>query len=202
MYQLEIPLNTPLYRDLRAGTLAEPPPSWDVKRARVKAAFERLEQAGYLVRSAYAAVRDPRRHRFVYQDAQYHGADLLSLGAASFSYLGGVHAQNKASLRSYLEAVSNDELPLGRAHSLTDDERLIREFVLQLKLGRADADYFLTKFRVDIRQRFIEPLTSMAQSGWLTIDDDGVTMTRGGLIRVDRLIPEFYSAGYKDVRYS
>lgn len=202
IYQLEIPHNTPLYRDLRDGSLAEPPPSWDVKRARVQTAFERLEQAGYSVRSAYAAVRNPQRHRFVYQDAQYHGADLLGLGVASFSYLGGVHAQNKASLRSYLEAVSDGALPLGRAHALSEDERLIREFVLQLKLGRARADYFLTKFGVDIRQRFIEPLTRMTQSGWLTIDDHGVSMTRRGLIRIDRLIPEFYPPRHQDVRYS
>ena len=79
---------------------------------------------------------------------------------------------------------------------------MIREFVLQLKLGRAGADYFLTKFGVDIRQRFVEPLTSMTQSGWLTIDESGVTMTRRGLIRIDRLIPGFYPPRHRDVRYS
>ena len=79
---------------------------------------------------------------------------------------------------------------------------MIREFVLQLKLGRAGADYFLAKFGVDIRQRFVEPLTRMTQSGWLTIDESGITMTRRGLIRIDRLIPEFYPPRHQDVRYS
>ena len=34
-------------------------------------------------------LRDPERHRFVYQDAQYRGNDLLGIGVSSFSYLDG-----------------------------------------------------------------------------------------------------------------
>ena len=84
IYQLEIPHNTPLYRALRNGT-GEAPASWKVKRERLKEGFARLEAAGYTLRSAYTAVRDPARHHFIYQDEQYRGADLLGLGASAFS---------------------------------------------------------------------------------------------------------------------
>jgi oxygen-independent coproporphyrinogen-3 oxidase len=141
IYQLEIPHNTPLYRVSRDG---EPPatiPSWHKKRFRLARCFERLESAGYSIRSAYAAVRDPHRHRFVYQDQQYRGADLLGVGVSSFSYLAGVHHQNKIDYDSYVETVSNGEFPVLRAHRLRSNEQLVREFVLQFKLGRLNS-YF------------------------------------------------------------
>lgn len=202
IYQLEIPRNTPLYHDLSGGELPELPPSWQVKHARLGRAFRRLEQAGYVIRSGYTAVRDPHRHRFLYQDSQYRGADLLGLGAASFSYLAGVHSQNKASLPSYLNAVAANELPLGRARKLSEEERLIREFILQLKLGSVRSSYFRTKFGVDICEKMADPLARMSQAGWLTVNSDGVTPTRAGLTRIDRLIPEFYLPQHRAVRYS
>ena len=46
------------------------------------------------------------------------------------------------------------------------DERLIREFILQLKLGRTSCDYFQKKFGVDVRQRFAQPLQTLAGLGF------------------------------------
>ncbi len=111
IYQLEIPLNTPLSKSMRASVLAQPPASWDVKHARLAAAMARLEAAGYTIRSAYSAVLDPARHPFVYQDAQYHGADLVGIGASAFSHLSGVNQQNLASLAAYLDASARDQPP-------------------------------------------------------------------------------------------
>ncbi len=206
VYQLEIPRNTPLFRNSCQG---EPPaetpasiPSWPVKRRRLARSFERLEAAGYTIRSAYSAARDPERHRFVYQDAQYRGADLLGIGVSSFSYLSGVHYQNRTDHDSYLESVGQATLPVGRAHRLRADERLVREFVLQLKLGRAEAVYFADKFGVDILERFKNPLRACAERGWLVLDATGVCVTREGLLRIDRLLPAFYLSRHRGVRYS
>jgi oxygen-independent coproporphyrinogen-3 oxidase len=202
IYQLEIPLNTPLYRSLRGGIVQSRPATWDVKRSRLQKAFARLESAGYSLRSAYTAARDPERHRFVYQDAQYRGADVLGLGASSFSYLSGIHFQNLSSFTSYIECLEQDRLPLERAYALSVGEQLTREFVLQLKLGRAEAAHFRSKFGVDISERFSEPLSRLARQKWLTFDEDGVSLTRLGLLRVDRLIPAFYQPEHSGTRYS
>ena len=215
IYQLEIPQNTPLFRTTRAistnalerwgDSQHAPPaviPSWSMKRARLARCFARLEAAGYAIRSAYAAVRDPDRHRFVYQDAQYHGTDLLGIGLSSFSYLAGVHYQNKIDYDAYVQSVGNGELPVLRAHRLGAKERLIREFVLQLKLGQVDAAYFEKKFGTDIIERFKNPLRQYAERGWLVIDATGVRVTREGLVRIDRLLPAFYLFRHRGVRYS
>ncbi len=202
VYQLEIPLNTPLYRSMLEDELAPDNASWAGKRESLHFCFARLEEAGYAVRSAYASVRDPIKHLFVYQDEQYRGADLLGLGLASFSYIDGMHFQNRTSLAKYAEDIRRGERPIERAYMLNDEERMIREFILQLKLGSIESSYFRNKFGVDIVDRFAQPIEHLRQHGWLTYDDCGVRLTRDGLLQVDRLIPMFYLPKHKNLRYS
>jgi oxygen-independent coproporphyrinogen-3 oxidase len=192
IYQLEIPRNTPLFRSLENGTLTAPPASWTIKRDRLRTAMAMLNQAGYTQRSAYTAVKDPLRHRFDYQDEQYRGCDLLGIGTSSFSYLGGVHFQNVAELESYLSAVKEGRFPLFRGYALSAEEQMVREFVLQLKLGRVEHDYFLRKFGVSIADRFQAPLAAAMSRGWLSWESDDIVVSREGLLRVDRMLPLFY----------
>jgi len=201
IYQLEIPPNTPLYRAVGDRTLDGTLPSWEVKRGRLHQAFARLEAAGYTLRSAYTAVRDIDRHRFLYMEEQYRGSDLLGIGVSSFSYLNGVHQQNLAAFEPYMRSLRAGTLPLGRAYVLNDEERVVREFVLGLKLGRVEQAYFRDKFGVQVDRRFAEPLSRLSAEGWLTIDPTAITLTRQGLLRVDRMIPSFYLPAHRGVPY-
>ncbi len=206
LYQLEIPENTPLYRLLRADGTAEAAPDrpapWERKHERLADGFDRLEAEGYTVVSGYAAIRDPERHRFVYQEDQYRGADLLGLGAGSFSYLGGVHQQNRATLDGYLEEVSAERLPLERAYALSAEERMVRELVLQLKLGRVDVRALAAKFGSDPLAPIADTLDRFREAGWLEVTPDALTLTREGRVRVDRLLPALYLPRHRVERYS
>ncbi|MHB8520326.1 MAG: coproporphyrinogen-III oxidase family protein [Limisphaerales bacterium] len=202
IYQTEIPYNTQLYRDWKAGCLPAPPISWPAKRARLRHAFTELKGAGYTVVSAYSAVKDPQRHRFLYQDYLWRGGDMLGLGVASFGYFGGVHFQNEAVLEDYKERVRQGSLPLQRAFRLSPEDQLVREFILQLKLGAVDAAEFRQKFNVDIIHIFAQPLRQLAAEGWLSYSDAGVGLTLEGLLCVDRLLPHFYDPRYHTTRYS
>lgn len=206
IYQLEIPLNTPLYRSLegehdRAGREPAPAP-WPVRRARLQRGFELLERAGYTVRSAYTAVKSPRKQGFVYQDEQYRGADLLGLGASSFSCLGGIQQQNVAALDGYLRRVGAGELPLWRGYAMSAEERLVREFVLQLKLGRVDFAALPSAPGANVTERFRPALADLVDRRLAAVDARGVTLTREGLLQVDRLVPSFYLPRHRELRYS
>ena len=197
LYQLEIPHNTPLYRSLNADAAAASLPTWETKRRRLGQAFDRLEQEGYSIRSGYTAVRDPERHEFLYQDLQYKGADLVGIGASSFSFINGVHQQNIADLDEYLAAASPYDLPLWRAYALDQREQMVREFVLQLKLGSVDTAYFETRFGIDPRKEFEVELSSLHEKGWLTAKGQVLRLTRDGLVRVDALLDRFYSSTHR-----
>ncbi len=132
---MELPYNTTISRDLlkHGGQFEDPVAQWSVKRRWVAEAFEALERAGYTIGSAYTAVKDPAKARFLYRDRLWQGADMVGLGVASFGHINGVHVQNVDTWETYSAAIDRGEIPLGRAYRPTAEERMIREFVLQLK---------------------------------------------------------------------
>lgn len=203
IYQMEVPYNTTIYKEMKAaGKLAAPVADWETKREWVDYAFGELEKAGYQVASAYTAVKNKATTRFVYRDRLWAGADLLALGVASFGHIGGTHYQNHHDFDPYLARLQNGELPVYRALTPTGDERLIREFVLQLKLGQVEAAYFLNKFGVDVLRRFEAPLQSLKDWGFLSIVDGHIALNREGLLQVDRLLHEFFLPQHRNARYA
>ncbi len=203
IYQMEVPFNTTIHQRMRAaGELAAPVADWETKRRWVREAFAALEEAGYTVGSAYTAVKDPVRAQFLYRDHLWRGADLLSLGVASFSHLSGGHLQNEKDFEVYASRIARGELPIHRGYLLNPDERLIREVILQFKLGRVSVGYFQEKFGVDIRERFEQPLASLRGDGFLLESCGTLTLTRDGLLQVDRLLERFFSPIHRNARYT
>ena len=90
---------------------------------------------------------------------------MAGLGVASFGHVNGVHVQNKDTWETYSEAIDRGELPLARAYRPTDDERMRRELVLQMKLGRLRPAYFAEKYGVDILADFASAVRVAARRG-------------------------------------
>ena len=205
IYQMELPYNTTISANLLKGTgqFTETVAPWSAKRRWVREAFEALERAGYHVGSAYTAVKDRSTARFVYRDRLWEGADLIGLGVASFGHINGVHVQNLDTWETYSAAIERGDLPLGRGYRPTPEERMIREFVLQLKRGWVRPPDFARKYGVDVRERFAEALDSLAAEGWLASSTPGrIELTREGLLRVDSLLPRFFLAEHTGIRYT
>ena len=121
---------------------------------------------------------------------------------ASFGHLNGVHYQNQHEFDPYVERVQRGEFPVFRALTPTGDERLIREFILQLKLGRVSREAFGRKFGVDPAERFADPIGRLRDWGFLAVDGDRVTINREGLLQVDRLLHEFFLPEHRGTRYA
>jgi oxygen-independent coproporphyrinogen-3 oxidase len=202
---MELPYNTTITKDIlqKTGQMTGTVAGWEVKRRWVAETFDALERAGYHIGSAYTAVKDPSKTKFLYRDRLWQGADMAGLGVASFGHVNGVHVQNKDTWETYSEAIDRGELPLARAYRPTDDERLRRELVLQMKLGRLRPAYFAEKYHVDILSEFAAPFESLRREGYLTqADGDGVTLSRDGLLRVDSLLPRFFRPEHTNIRYT
>ena len=205
IYQMELPFNTTISSDMLKGTgrFADHVASWSTKRRWVDEAFHALQDAGYTVGSAYTAVKNPEKTKFIYRDRLWQGADLVGLGVASFGHLNGVHMQNLDTWEKYSAKIRQDELPLGRAYRPDKEERLIRELVLQLKLGRVRPPYFSEKYGIDILERFAQPIASLAGSGYIAeASREVISLTRAGLLRVDALLPRFFQPQHAGIRYT
>ncbi|HEY3862606.1 MAG TPA: coproporphyrinogen-III oxidase family protein [Verrucomicrobiae bacterium] len=203
IYQMEIPYNTDIYQEMKAtGKLVAPVADWETKRAWVAWAFAELERVGYTIGSAYTAVKDKARTRFIYRDRLWAGADLVGLGVASFGHLQGTHCQNLHEFEPYVKAVQAGKLPVYRALTPAADERLIREFVLQLKLGRTESGYFMKKFGVNVLERFAQPLRVLRDWGFAEVEGEAIVLNRDGLLQVDRLLHEFFLPQHRNARYA
>jgi oxygen-independent coproporphyrinogen-3 oxidase len=158
----------------------------------VSYAFSELERAGYTIASAYTAVKNPATTRFVYRDQLWRGADMIGLGVASFSHVSGTHYQNEHDWDPYINKVQQGRFPIWRALTPSPEERMIREFILQMKLGHVDSEYFRQKFDVDVQRRFDAPLKQMEAQGFLKLDTQSLKLSRDGLLQVDRLLHQFF----------
>jgi oxygen-independent coproporphyrinogen III oxidase len=186
IYQLEVPPSTLLSREAGSVELL----SWPEKRARAARAFELFEAAGYRVSSAYTVVRGDAT--FAYRDHLWTGADLLGLGVSAFSQVQGAHFQDEKDLAAWQARVEAGERPLQRGYAMSDDERLVREFILQLKLGRVEFERLKGRFGIDPAVRFADGLAALARAGLATVGEEAVVLGRDALLRVDSLLPLFY----------
>lgn len=203
IYQMELPHNTTISSEMKmAGTTVAPVADWKTKREWVNYAFAELEKAGYGITSAYTAARNPERTRFLYSDFLWSGADMIGLGVASFSHVGGTHFQNEGDFEAYISKLQAGTLPIYRALTTSPEERLIRELILQMKLGHVQRTYFQGKFGVDIQQRFAQPLRDLEHRGLLALDETGVRLNREGLLQVDGLLHEFFLPQHRNARYT
>jgi oxygen-independent coproporphyrinogen-3 oxidase len=203
IYQMEVPYNTGIYQQMKAdGKLVAPVADWETKRRWVNYAYGEFEKMGYTVTSATTVVKDPAKVKFRYREGLFSGADILSIGVASFGYLNGVHYQNHHDFAPYVERVQRGELPIHRALTPSADERLIREFILQLKLGEVSRAHFQHKFGIDPAVRFAESLLRLKDCGFLTQEGDQYRINREGLLQIDKLLHDFFLPEHRGARYT
>ncbi|MDF1823749.1 MAG: coproporphyrinogen-III oxidase family protein [Verrucomicrobiales bacterium] len=203
IYQMEIPYNTTIFKDMKeSGRISAPVADWPTKRAWVDWAYNRFEEAGYTVNSAYTVVKDPEKTKFVYRDSLWEGADLLSAGVASFGHFGGVHYQNQADVGPYMTEVDSGQLPIFRAYPTNHEERFIREFVLQLKLGLVHPSYFKEKYGEDVMARFPAELARLEADGYFSFGEDEIRVSREGMLQIDVLLHGFFLEQHRDARYT
>ena len=202
IYQMEVPYNTTLVKEMKIhGQNVAPVADWQTKRHWVDYAFDEMEKSGYSVASAYAAVKNPSKTKFLYRDLLWTGADMIGLGVASFSHIGGTHFQNRHEFETYMAALDEGKLPIHRALTPTSEERMIRELILQMKLGHVRRPYFQQKFGIDPGERFSEPLADLKNRGFVAIDRENLRLSREGLLQVDKLLHEFFLPQHRNARY-
>jgi oxygen-independent coproporphyrinogen III oxidase len=202
IYQMELPFNTVYSKDILGKHTETLVADWPTKRAWVDYAFDELCAVGYSVSSAYTLVKDKSKVNFSYRDNLWRGSDLLATGVASFGHISGVHYQNLSEWPQYVGALDRGELPLWRGMQPTEHQRLVREMILQLKTGQLDAGYFRRKFGVEILDQWRDVWQEYAGEEWLSTEGDQIQLTRAGLLQVDALLPAFFEAEHRGVRYT
>ena len=202
IYQMELPYNTLISRDILQKGIESPIADWTTKRNWLNYAFEEFLKHGYEIAGTDIVATRKKTCRFIYRDALWHGGDMIGLGVSSFSHFAGVNFQNAHNFEEYVRIINEGRLPIYRAVSLTPKQRLIREMVLQLKTGTLDTSYFQEKFAVDVWQEF-QPVYEELQAKQLVERNNGtIRLTRPGLLVVDHFLLDFFEPELRTVRYA
>jgi len=202
IYQMELPYNTVISREMIEKGLDSPVADWPTKRRWLDYAFEEFEKRGYRVASAYTLATTKKPCRFIYTDALWRGGDMIGLGVSSFSHFGGVNFQNAHSFEEYIQLLDADRLPLYRALPLTARQNLIREMILQLKTGAIQTEYFSQKFDVDVWEEFHSTYSRLEREGLLALDNGAISLTRRGILEVDTFLSDFFEPELRTARYA
>ena len=112
-----------------------------------------------------------------------------------------VRKDGKFSVEEYLALIETNQLPLLRALTLTEKQKLIRELILQLKTGAVELAYFKNKFGVDLWKEFEPVFDSLRRDGFLDRGLERISLTRKGLLQVDHFLSDFFEPELKAVRY-
>jgi len=202
IYQMELPYNTTISRDILKNGLESPIAGWTIKRHWLDYAFEQFLAHDYEIAGTDIVATKKKTCRFIYRDALWHGGDMIGIGVSSFSHFGGVNFQNAHNFEEYVRILNEDRLPLLRAVSLTPKQRLIREMVLQLKTGALDAAYFSKKFGVDVWNEFRPVYEGLEEKNLLERQNGDIVLTRRGYLEVDSFLPDFFEPELRTVRYA
>jgi len=202
MYQMELPFNTIISKEMRESGVASPVADWATKRRWADEAINRMLGEGYQISSGNELVRSLDTDHFVYRDNLFRGGDILEAGVSSFGHLQGVHYQNLDQIEDYQSVVESGELPINRALRPTEHQQLVREFILQMKEGHVAVAPLRQKFGVDIREEFSDALHNQQAAGYLKIEEDEIRLTRKGLLQVDSLLTEYFEPEHREVRYT
>ena len=110
--------------------------------------------------------------------------------------------QNHDRWEGYLAAIDAGGLATRRALVTTERERLTREVILQLKRGWLERGAFERKFGIDVVEDYAEAFGSLKEEGLVTVGQERVELSDGGLLRVDQLLPRFYDEQHRGARYT
>jgi len=202
IYQMELPWNTVYSKEMLEQGIESPVADWPTKRRWASEAIDRFLAAGYQLSSGNELVKDLQTCHFIYRDNLFRGSDIVAVGVSSFGHFQGVHSQNIDDLTRYMETVQSGQLPVNRALVPTPHQRLIREWILQMKEGRVASAPFIAKFGVNPLEEFAVPLANQQRAGYLEVEDGEVVLTRKGLLQIDSLLTEYFEEQHREVRYT
>ncbi len=79
---------------------------------------------------------------------------------------------------------------------------MIRELILQLKLGRVSQSYFREKFGIVIAERFNQQVAELKRRGMLSEQGDWLVLTRDALLKIDVILHAFFLPQHQNARYT
>jgi len=130
------------------------------------------------------AKRQGRLHRNFQGYSTQPDCDLIGLGVSAIGRVGATYSQNAKTLDEYCDRLDQGDLPVVRGLALSRDDLLRRSVIMALMCqGNVQFESVNLSWLVDFKSYFateLGVLEGMAEQGLVTVDDQGIQVTRMG----------------------
>ena len=141
------------------------------------------------------AARDRTLHRNFMGYTVKPATDMIAFGISGIGDVQGAFVQNEKKLSSYYDSIDRGELPVQRGYVLDEDDLIRRHVITQLmcnfRIVKADV---AERFQIDFDSYFEDSIALLAEpleTGFIEIDDDGITVKDRGRLFVRNVCMAF-----------
>ena len=184
-YQLTLEANTPLYKKYREKNIKEP--SENRQRKYFFTTSEELETAGYIhyeVSNFSRTAMLKSRHNMKY----WRHVPYLGLGPAAHSFLENRRWWNVASVKNYLEKLSQGKMPVESEEFLTPDQLKLETLFLGLRTGEGiDLKLYKKKFGIDLLADKKNVIESLVNNQFVEVKNGHLRPTLAGMAVADSM---------------
>jgi oxygen-independent coproporphyrinogen-3 oxidase len=134
--------------------------------------------------SLAVAKREGQLHRNFQGYSTQPDCDLVALGVSAIGRVGATYYQNAKTLPEYYEALQQRHLPVVRGYALTGDDVIRRDVIMAIMCqGHVDFARIEETHSIRMSDYFgseLAALTSLAQSGLVTVTERSIDVTMAG----------------------
>ncbi len=184
-YQLTLEANTPLYKKYLEKNIKEP--SDNRQRKYFFTTAEKLEKAGYIHYEVSNFARNDKfksKHNIKY----WQHVPYLGLGPAAHSFLENKRWWNVASVKNYLEKLSQGKMPVESEEFLTPDQLKLETLFLGLRTSEGiDLKLYKKRFGIDLLADKKNVIESLVNNQFVEVKNGHLRPTLAGMAVADSM---------------
>lgn len=182
VYKLELYANTPYYGAEKNQEIHLPDDEEELEY--FEYAMNELRANGFQPVNAFTFTRNGAYDQ-QHTKSKWHGGDNYAFGVSAFGSLGNWSYQNTNDINAYTELVERGEVAYQRAYIATSLDLMIRDVVLGIKLLHLSHRRFRERHGLDLLHLCKSTLQTLESEGFVTVDDEHISLTDLGLIYAD-----------------
>jgi oxygen-independent coproporphyrinogen-3 oxidase len=184
-YQLSLGDKTPLYKKYDSEGWHLPDEKTELKL--FLATAEELENAGYM---QYEVSNFARSDKFKSRHNQkyWQQTPYLGLGPAANSFLDNKRWWNKAAVKTYLNEIAQDKMPVEETETLSSEQMQLEALFLDLRTKEGiDLKRYKTKYGVDLLAEKRKIIDELIKNKLVELKKSFLRPTRAGMAIADSL---------------
>ena len=184
VYKLELYANTPYYTAEKTQQISLPTDEQELEF--MQYALGEMRKNDYHPCNSFTFTKGGRYDQ-KHTRSKWMGNDNCAVGVSAFGVIGRYNYQNVNDIPTYTEIVESGKLPAFRGYMCNTFDLMLREVVMGIKLVHLNHVRFKEKHGLDLRKACAGTLSHLVDEGFITVDDETISLTEFGILYADHV---------------